>query len=396
MSVMDSPPGFEERPLMRVQKRQSLLVGILVGLTVGYFVVGQLRAYLETRNAGPRAITPRGDLAEDEKSSIELFANASPSVVYVQSVRLVERRRGLFSREVFEVPEGTGTGFIWDDLGHIVTNFHVVEPGLQRNAELKVILADRSSWDARVVGVEPDRDLAVLKIDAPGARLRPIPVGTSANLQVGQKVYAIGNPFGFDQTLTTGIVSATGRTITARNGRTIEGVIQTDAAINPGNSGGPLLDSAGRLIGVNTMIYSPSGASVGIGFAVPVDIVNEIVPQLIRHGRVVRPLLGIEIVDAGIARQLGVTRGVLVGAVSEGSGAEQAGLEGPYRLGDGSIVLGDVIVAIDDREIKDYNDLRQVLDSKRAGDVVTLTVVRNGRTRTAKVKLGSSVDGAGE
>ncbi len=381
---------------MRVQKRQSLLVGILVGLTVGYFVVGQLRAYLETRNAGPRAITPRGDLAEDEKSSIELFANASPSVVYVQSVRLVERRRGLFSREVFEVPEGTGTGFIWDDLGHIVTNFHVVEPGLQRNAELKVILADRSSWDARVVGVEPDRDLAVLKIDAPGARLRPIPVGTSANLQVGQKVYAIGNPFGFDQTLTTGIVSATGRTITARNGRTIEGVIQTDAAINPGNSGGPLLDSAGRLIGVNTMIYSPSGASVGIGFAVPVDIVNEIVPQLIRHGRVVRPLLGIEIVDAGIARQLGVTRGVLVGAVSEGSGAEQAGLEGPYRLGDGSIVLGDVIVAIDDREIKDYNDLRQVLDSKRAGDVVTLTVVRNGRTRTAKVKLGSSVDGAGE
>lgn len=396
MSVMDSPPGFEERPLMRVQKRQSLLVGILVGLTVGYFVVGQLRGYLETRNAGPRAITPRGDLAADEKSSIELFANASPSVVYVQSVRLVERRRGMFSREVFEVPEGTGTGFIWDDLGHIVTNFHVVEPGQRRNAELKVILADRSSWDARVVGAEPDRDLAVLKIDAPAARLRPIPVGTSTDLQVGQKVYAIGNPFGFDQTLTTGIVSATGRTITARNGRTIDGVIQTDAAINPGNSGGPLLDSAGRLIGVNTMIFSPSGASVGIGFAVPVDIVNEIAPQLIRHGRVVRPLLGIEPVDAGIARQLGVTRGVLIGGVAEGGGAEKAGLEGTYRLADGSIVLGDVIVGIDDREIGDYNALRDVLESKRAGDMVTLTLIRDGRTRTATVKLSSSVDGAGE
>lgn len=396
MSVMGTPPGFEERPAVRVQKRQSLLVGILVGLTVGYFVVGQLRAYLETRQAGPRVITPRGDLAADEKSSIELFAQASPSVVYVQSVRLIERRRGLFSSEVFEIPEGTGTGFIWDELGHVVTNYHVVEPGMRQNTELKVILADRSSWDARVVGVEPDRDLAVLKIDAPAARLRPIPVGTSGDLRVGQKVFAIGNPFGFDQTLTTGIVSATGRTITARNGRIINGVIQTDAAINPGNSGGPLLDSAGRLIGVNTMIYSPSGASVGIGFAVPADIVNEIVPQLIRHGRVVRPLLGIEIVDAGIARQLGVTRGVVVGAVSEGSGAEQAGLEGPRRLPDGSILLGDVIVGIDDREINDYNDLRDALDSRRAGETVTLTLVRDGRTRTAKVKLSSSVDGAGK
>lgn len=396
MSVMDTPSGFEERPALRVQKRQSLLVGILVGLTAGYLVVGQLRAYLETRNTGPRAITPRGDLAADEKTSVELFANASPSVVYVQSVQLVERRRGLFTREVFEIPEGTGTGFIWDELGHIVTNFHVVEPGMRRNTELKVILADRSSWDAKVVGVEPDRDLAVLKIDAPAARLRPIPVGTSGDLQVGQKVFAIGNPFGFDQTLTTGIVSATGRTITARNGRTIEGVIQTDAAINPGNSGGPLLDSAGRLIGVNTMIYSPSGASVGIGFAVPVDIVNEIVPQLIRHGRVVRPLLGIEVVDAGIARQLGVTRGVLIGGVAEGGGAERAGLEGTYRLGDGSIVLGDVIVGIDDREINDYNDLRNVLDSKRAGDTVKVTVVRDGRVRTAQVKLTSSVDGSDE
>src|SRR5688572_20773324 len=230
--------------------------------------------------AEPRAITPRGDLSSDEQSTIELFKRTSPSVVHVTSVDV---RRGRLSLNMFEIPQGTGSGFIWDSEGHVVTNFHVIQNG----SRAEVTLNDNTVWRASIVGTAPDKDVAVLKIDAPRDKLTKIMVGVSNNLQVGQKVFAIGNPFGLDQTLTTGVISGLGREIQSVTKRPIQGVIQTDAAINPGNSGGPLLDSAGRLIGVNTAIYSPSGAYAGIGFAVPVDIVNRIVPQLVSHGKVV-------------------------------------------------------------------------------------------------------------
>jgi S1-C subfamily serine protease len=228
--------------------------------------------------ASPRPVTPRGALAADEVAHIELFKRTGPSVVHITTLAT---QRDMFSMNVQQVPRGTGTGFVWDDAGHIVTNFHVIQGG----TGVRVTLADQSSQDAQLVGAFPDRDLAVLKITPAKDKLPPLAIGSSRDLQVGQRVYAIGNPFGLDQTLTTGIVSALNREIESFNQRTIRGVIQTDAAINPGNSGGPLLDSAGRLIGVNTQIASPSGASAGIGFAIPVDEVNRIVPRLIRDGR---------------------------------------------------------------------------------------------------------------
>ena len=231
-------------------------------------------------------MTPRGPLAADEQAHIDLFRRSSPSVVHITTVAT---QRDLFSMNVMQVPRGTGTGFVWDDSGHIVTNFHVIQGG----SGAKVTLADQTTFDAKLVGAFPDRDLAVLRIEAPKAKLPPLAIGSSRDLIVGQRVYAIGNPFGLDQTLTIGIVSALNREIESFNGRSIRGVVQTDAAINPGNSGGPLLDSAGRLIGVNTQIASPSGASAGIGFAIPVDEVNRIVPRLIRDGRFVRPAIGV-------------------------------------------------------------------------------------------------------
>ena len=328
-----------------------------------------------------RPVAARGDLAEDEKSTIELFKRASPSVVYITTLS----RRAVNFFEMTEVPQGTGSGFLWDRQGHVVTNFHV----LQGSDSSVVTLSDQSNWKAAVVGVEPDKDLAVLRISAPADKLPPILVGTSKGLQVGQKVFAIGNPFGLDETLTTGIVSALGRTIDAVTGRKIQNVIQTDAAINPGNSGGPLLDSAGRLIGVNTQIASPSGASAGIGFAVPVDTVNEVVPELIAHGRIVRPRLGIVPATEGIARQLGVT-GVLVLSVQEGSGAAKAGLKGTERDREGSLILGDIIIGVAGKDVASYDDLVTALEKQKVGDTVSVKLVRNDRTLTAAVVLMAS------
>ncbi|MEW6689996.1 MAG: trypsin-like peptidase domain-containing protein, partial [Pseudomonadota bacterium] len=270
-------------------------------------------------------------LTEDEKSNIAVFESASPSTVHVTTLETV---RNLFSLDVFQVPRGTGSGFVWDERGHVVTNFHVI----QGASGARVTLADQTSWPAKLVGAYPDRDLAVLRIDAPKAKLRPLAVGTSAGLRVGQKVYAIGNPFGLDQTLTTGIISALNREMESVTGRKIRGVIQTDAAINPGNSGGPLLDSAGRLIGVNTAIYSPSGASAGIGFAIPVDEVSRVVPRLIRDGRIRRPALGIEAAPAQVHAALKLPRGVAIVGVVRGSGAEAAGLKAYRRGPKGNII----------------------------------------------------------
>jgi S1-C subfamily serine protease len=354
-------------------------VWLLVLLVGVWLIVQQNSGRLFRPAAEPRAVTPRGDLAEEEKSNIAVFAEASPAVVFITSVAVRSDRFGV---NVMEIPAGTGSGFIWDSDGHIVTNAHVI----QTADSLQVTLNDRSNWKARIVGVEPDKDIAVLRIDAPPAHLKPIAIGRSKDLQVGQRVYAIGNPFGLDQTLTTGIVSALGRSIEASNGRTIQDVIQTDAAINPGNSGGPLLDSAGRLIGVNTAIYSPSGTSVGIGFAVPVDIVNRTVPELIQHGRVVRPKLGIVAIPDGLAAQNGI-EGVLIREVEQGSGAAAAGLRGIRRAGAGKLVLGDVIQAIDNVKVASMDDLLNVLERHKVGDSVTVTFQREGKLQQATVTL---------
>jgi S1-C subfamily serine protease len=331
--------------------------------------------------AETRTVAARGDLAADEAATISLFKAASPAVAYITSVAV---RRDLFTLNVFEIPQGSGSGFLWDGAGHVVTNFHVVASA----SSARVTLADRSSWDAKLVGVAPEKDLAVLRIDAPRERLRPLALGTSANLQVGQKVFAIGNPFGLDRTLTTGVISALGREIESPAGLTIRDVIQTDAAINPGNSGGPLLDSAGRLIGVNTAIASPSGAFAGVGFAIPADTVGWVVPELIARGRIERPTLGVELAPAGVAAQLDV-EGALVLDVVEGSGAAAAGIRGTRRTALGTLDLGDVIVEVGGRAVGSADDLILALERRKAGETVAVTVRRGGRTRELQVRLGA-------
>lgn len=348
---------------------QWLLLGlsVMVSLLLAKSVFEMFRGALHDPSYTSRVVTPRGELAADEQSTIELFREASAGVVYI-TTKSVERDR--FSFDLRERPQGTGTGFIYDTKGFIVTNFHVI-----LNADAATVtLSDQSSWSARFVGAEPDQDIAVLKIDAPIDRLKALAIGTSNDLQVGQKVFAIGNPFGFDQTLTTGVISGLGREITSVTERKIRGVIQTDAAINPGNSGGPLLDSAGRLIGVNTAIYSPSGAYAGIGFAVPVDTVNRIVPDLIRTGRVARPTLGI-MPDDRIPRRLGVD-GVAVMGVFPGSGAEEAGLRAMRQDRTGAIVLGDIILSIDDVATPSEQTLLDTLRDHKVGETVQLTILR--------------------
>jgi len=326
----------------------------------------------------PRAVTARGDLAADERNTIELFQATSPSVVYITSIEL---RRNLFSLNVHEIPKGTGSGFIWDKEGRIVTNYHVIEDA----NKVQVTLADNSTWKAVLVGATADRDIAILKISAPAKILKPILVGESANLLVGQKVFAIGNPFGLDQTITAGIVSALGREIKSANGMTIHDVIQTDAAINPGNSGGPLLDSAGRLIGINTAIYSPDGVNAGIGFAVPVDEVNRVVTEIIKHGRLIRPGLGISVANERLMERLGI-EGVLIVQVESGTSAEKAGLRGVRKV-NGEVLLGDIIVGLNGRPIKNLDDLRQEMERYKVGDEVTLKIIRDAKEFQVKVIL---------
>ena len=336
-------------------------------------------ASLNDPRAAARSVAPRGELWSDEKSTIALFRQASPSVVNITAIGV---QRDLFTLNLYQIPQGTGSGFIWDKSGNVITNFHVI----QEADAAQVTLGDQSTWKARVVGMAPDKDLAVLRIDAPADRLRPIPVGTSKDLQVGQYVFAIGNPFGLDQTLTTGVISALGREIESVTRRPIQGVIQTDAAINPGNSGGPLLDSAGRLIGVNAAIYSPSGTSAGIGFAIPVDTVNRIVPELIRYGKVTRPGIGVQIAEEQLAERLGVT-GVLVVDVVPGSAAARAGILPTRRESSGRVRLGDVIVAIDGIKVESPNDLFLLLERYKVGDVVNVSLLRDGKIVQTKVAL---------
>lgn len=318
-------------------------------------------------------------LSAEELSTIAVFERAAQSVVYITNTAV---RRDLWSLNTFEVPQGSGSGFIWNRDGHIVTNYHVIH----RADSIQVVLDDQSTHQARVIGVDPDHDLAVLQVTAEPGALTPVTLGSSQDLRVGQRVLAIGNPFGLDHTLTTGVLSALGRSIKSITGRTIEGVIQTDAAINPGNSGGPLLNSAGHLIGVNTQIISPSGAFAGVGFAVPVDIVKRIVPQLIQYGKVIRPGLGISLIPDSIAARWGV-KGVVIAKVHPESTAAQAGLEGLEESPSGRIHLGDVIISINGEAVRTYDDLARILDRHNVGDRVTVGVHRNGKTHTRSVTL---------
>jgi len=353
-------------------------------------LLGSLVHAADTRVDPPgRPVQARGALEASELNHIAVFRKVSPSVVNVTTLGM---SRDLFSMDVTQVPRGTGTGFIWDEQGHVVTNYHVIQEG----TAFRITLSDRSSYSAKVVGAFPDRDLAVLRIVFPkdqadrAARLQPIAIGASADLQVGQNVYAIGNPFGLDQTLTRGIVSALNREIESMHRRTIRGVIQTDAAINPGNSGGPLLDSSGRLIGVNTQIYSPSGASAGIGFAIPVDEVNRVVPRLIRDGRYIRPAIGITAGAPSLREPLQLPKGVIIVGTTANGPAAQAGIKPFEQDRYGRIVAGDVITAVDGEAIADFDDMLTLLEKRRIGERVTLTIWRNGQNRKASVTLTSS------
>ncbi len=359
-----------------------LVLALLVCGGVLFFrMMGPVAISLFDPTAKSREIVVRGDLAEDEKSTIQIFEQSSPSVVHITTSEFY-LQQNRFNLKATEIPRGTGTGVIWSSDGYIVTNDHVIHDA----SRARVTLWDRTTYDAVLVGSDPDRDLAVLRIDPRGKALVPIPIGQSPNLRVGQKVFAIGSPFGLDNTLTTGVISGLGREIDTANGKTIRGVIQTDAAINPGNSGGPLLDSAGLMIGINTAIISPSGAFAGIGFAVPVDVVNEVTPQLIRHGKVYRPTLGIVPFDDSIAQKMGVP-GVIVQTVLPTTSASNAGLRGSEFDPDRGILLGDLIVAINDQEVTSVNDLFRILGSKKVGDVVDVKVVRGNESTTLPIEL---------
>ena len=358
--------------------RGWLLVLAIVGLVIWWFWVWNGTTPTGAP-AEPRAVLARGSLAEDERNNIEVFKTASVSTVHITTLAT----RGFSPLDMRQVPQGTGSGFIWDDRGHVVTNFHVIQGG----SGARVTLSDQSTWRAALVGAFPDRDLAVLRIDAPKDKLKPLSIGSSKDLLVGQKVYAIGNPFGLDQTLTTGVISALNREIESLTRRTIQGVIQTDAAINPGNSGGPLLDSAGRLIGVNTAIFSPSGAFAGIGFAIPVDEVNRIVPRLIRDGKVVRPALGIQAAPPQFSSALGIKKGVAVLGVLPESPAQKAGIRPFQRAPTGEVIAGDVITAIDGKEVANIDQLLDALERHQPGETVKVTLLREGKSIEVPVQL---------
>ncbi len=377
---------------MKLKQIFGLIIVFFMGLVFGsnYFGVSTSQHQDSTEvlentgisNSNNRNIAPVKVVSSIEELTINLFENAAPSVAYITTKGV---KRDYWSRTAYEVESGSGSGFVWDKQGHIVTNYHVVKEG----EIYEVTLGDQSVWDAKLIGYEPRKDLAVLKIEAPSDQLKPIPVGSSFDLKVGQSVYAIGNPFGLDQTLTTGVISALGREIESLARIPIRDVIQTDAAINPGNSGGPLLDSSGRLVGVNTAIYSPSGASAGIGFSIPVDIVNWVIPDLVEYGEVRRPVLGVELVHGQYVQRWEM-QGAMVLSVSPESGAEDAGLIPLQQSTTGKITYGDLIIGVQDRAIKDNNDLILALENYEPGDTVSLKLIRADEEMMQDVILGSS------
>ncbi|KAM0938117.1 putative peptidase Do [Dioscorea sansibarensis] len=383
-SFPSSPPRrpffpIKLHPDLLSAARDSLFVLVAsLALSVSVFVsdAGSAAAFVVT--------TPR-KLQSDELATVRLFQENTPSVVYITNLAV---RQDAFTLDVLEVPQGSGSGFVWDKDGHIVTNYHVIRGA----SDLRVTLADQATYEAKVVGFDQDKDVAVLRIDAPKDKLRPIPVGVSADLLVGQKVYAIGNPFGLDHTLTTGVISGLRREISsAATGRPIQDVIQTDAAINPGNSGGPLLDSSGNLIGINTAIYSPSGASSGVGFSIPVDTVNGIVDQLVRFGKVTRPVLGIKFAPDQSVEQLGVSGVLVLDAPADGP-AGKAGLQPTKRDAYGRLILGDIITSVNGKKVTNGSDLYRILDQCKVGDKVIVEVLRGDHKEKFPVVLEPKPD----
>ncbi|MBK8335335.1 MAG: trypsin-like peptidase domain-containing protein [Sterolibacteriaceae bacterium] len=361
---------------MSHSSRWRRAAGVLIAMAVA--ICGSAVA----RQPAPRSVSPRGPLTAEENATIETFRRVSPSVVYITTL---DRVVNPFTMNVREVPRGTGSGFLWDEQGHVVTNYHVIAGA--RGAQVR--LADQRGYPAELVGASPENDLAVLRIKVPEKRPAPIALGSSRELLVGQRVLAIGNPFGFDHTLTTGVISALDRTISGEDGRPVNHLIQIDAAINPGNSGGPLLDSAGRLIGVNTAIYSPSGASAGIGFAVPADTVNRVVPEIIAFGQFRRPTIGINVIDRVsevVTQQLGV-KGALIVGVDPKSPAAEAGIRSARQLRDGSIVPGDIVQRIDGEAVDSAASIERALDDKKIGDSVTLDLLRDGKPLQLRLRM---------
>jgi S1-C subfamily serine protease len=378
--------------MYRLSARQILGIALLSALFAAASVVvfNRFSRQFELNSAAFTEDMPPGitdpSLATEEQNNVEVYKAISPGVV---SIKSTSYRQDFFGQ--VEEGQGSGSGSVIDDQGHILTNYHVIE-GAQK---LSVSVGGDKTYPATVVGGDPDTDLAVIKIEAPRAQLTIVPLGDSDTLVVGQKVLAIGNPFGFDRTLTTGVISGLQRPIRARNGRPIEGAIQTDASINPGNSGGPLLDSHGRMIGINSQILSPSGASAGVGFAIPVSIAKRIVPELIKNGMVRRPKLGVStrsVKDLKDQVRLPASDGVLIIYIAPGGSAAAAGLRGTEQTADGEIILGDIITSIDGEKVSSTDDLYRILDKHRVGDVVRVEVIReNGRT-TVPVRLLESPD----
>jgi S1-C subfamily serine protease len=375
----------ERRPFVTCSPFALLVIVLFAAAWFGWRMARGLIHPALDPNSAPRVVAARGDLAEDEKATIELFRRAAPSVVFINTKAMAIDR---FRMRALEVPLGSGSGFVWDDRGYIVTNYHVVKDA----SSAVVTLSDGSDYAAEHIYTAPDYDIAVVKIDAPKTSLPPLAIGSSKDLLVGQKVFAIGNPFGLDHTLTTGVISALEREISSVTGLPIRGVIQIDAAINPGNSGGPLLDSAGRLIGMNTAIANPvseaagiQGWNVGIGFAIPVDTINQIVPELMRRGVFEPPLLGVKVFpDTWAEEKMGV-KGLIIQQVEPGSPAEKAGLHSATAVG--LRTIADVITAIDGKKIASLADLRDVLRDHKPGDVVDVEVLRDGKQMHTSVKL---------
>ena len=377
--------------MFRITARQILAVALLSA----FFTAGAIAvmnwfsnrvqpsgfAFTETAPAGvtdPAAAT-------DEQNNIEVYRTLSPGVVNVHSTT--------YARDFFgfvEPQEGSGSGSVIDQEGNILTNYHVIEGA----TKLAVSFGGQKNYAAKLVGGDPDTDLAVIKLlERPREPLTVIALGDSDRLEVGQKVLAIGNPFGLDRTLTTGVISGLQRPIRARNGRPIEGAIQTDASINPGNSGGPLLDSHGRMIGINSQILSPSGASAGVGFAVPVNIAKRIVPQIVRFGEVRRPKLGITTRNVAMLKnqiELPVADGVVIWQVAPGDAAANAGLRGLTQTENGDVAIGDIIVGIDNDKVANSDDLYRLLDKHQVGDTVQVQIMRNGRRMSVPVRLMES------
>jgi len=379
--------------MYRLSARQILLIALISGLFAAgaIAVVDRIGNRLQPARAAFSEKAPAGisdpATSSDEQNNIEIYRTLSPGVVNVHSTS--------YARDFFgfvEPQEGSGSGSIIDEEGDILTNYHVIE-GAQK---LAVSFGGQKNYTAKVIGGDPDTDLAVIKlIDAPKEALTVVPLGDSDKLEVGQKVLAIGNPFGLDRTLTTGVISGLQRPIRARNGRPIEGAIQTDASINPGNSGGPLLDSHGRMIGINSQILSPTGASAGVGFAVPVNIAKRIVPQLVKSGEVRRPKLGIGTRDVEVLKnqiQLPVSEGVVIWQVAPGGSAANAGLRGLTQTENGDVEIGDIIVGIDNEKVTNTDDLYRILDKHAIGDSVQVQIVRNGRRTSVPVRLIEAPD----